>query len=45
VPIGESTKDGFHANADTQTLDRIVSLHRSWWLQYLIEFAKLALKR
>jgi hypothetical protein len=28
-----------------QTVDQIVSLQRSWWLQYLIEFAKLALKR
>jgi hypothetical protein len=28
-----------------QTLDRIVSLQRSWWRQYLIEFAKLVLKR
>jgi hypothetical protein len=24
-----------------QTLDQIVSLQRSWWRQYLIEFAKL----
>jgi hypothetical protein len=27
-----------------QTLDQIVSLRRSWWRQYLIEFAKLVLK-
>jgi hypothetical protein len=27
-----------------QTLDQIVGLRRSWWRQYLIEFAKLVLK-
>jgi hypothetical protein len=28
-----------------QTLDQIVSLQRSWWRQYLTEFAKLILKK
>jgi hypothetical protein len=28
-----------------QTLEQIVSLQRSWWRQYLTEFAKLVLQR
>jgi hypothetical protein len=29
----------------TQTLEQIIGLQRSWWRQYLIEFAKLILKK
>ena len=28
-----------------QTLEQIVSLQRSWWRQYLMEFAKLLLSK
>jgi hypothetical protein len=28
-----------------QMLDQIIGLQRSWWLQYLTEFAKLLLSK
>jgi hypothetical protein len=36
---------GFMLVLPAQTLEQIASLRRSWWRQYLIEFAKLILKK